>query len=582
MTQSSHQGCLSMIRFSFAIRALATGGSALALAACATVPSAPGPVGNGKTVDVQILALNDFHGNLEAPQSALTYRDDQGVERTSVLGGGAQMATRLNQLRGGHNRTITVAAGDLIGASPLVSAYYLDEPTVKALSAMKLDLASVGNHEFDRSVAELQRIQAGGCAKYTARAPCALEPFAGAGFTYLAGNTVDESGKTLFPGSAIRTFGDIRIGFVGLTLEGTANLVSAEGIRGYRFTDEAEAANRLAAQLTAQGADTVVLLIHQGGDVTDRYQTGACDGLSGPIVDIADRLDPAISLVVSGHTHEAYACRITGPDGTVRTLTSAGRYAAFVTDIDLTFDAASKRVLAVGAKNVPVPADLPRDPEIAGIIDRYLETIGPIGNRAVGTVAPASDGARDPDCMDGTAEAFVADAQLFAAEAATDGAADVAFINSGGVRTNFDAASDGTLTYGEIFSMQPFGNAVEVLALTGAQLTAILESQFCQADASKVCGTLLVPSANASYLVSPARPVGSRISAFRIDGTPVDPARTYRVAVNNFLANGGDGFEGFTAGKSIGSGGIDVDAVQTYLANGAIETPRCGRVRRAN
>ncbi|WP_215227924.1 bifunctional UDP-sugar hydrolase/5'-nucleotidase [Erythrobacter sp. 3-20A1M] len=532
--------------------------------------------------NVQLLALNDFHGNLEAPQSALRYRDDDGGEQTSVLGGGAQIATRLEQLRQDHEQTITVAAGDLIGASPLISAYYLDEPTVKALTAMKLDLASVGNHEFDRSIKELQRIQAGGCEQYTARQPCALEPFAGAGFTYLAGNTVDDKGQALFPGSAMRSFGDIRIGFIGLTLKETGNLTSADGTRGYRFTDEAEAANRFAAGLKAQGADAIVLLIHQGGDVTDRFQTEGCAGLTGPIVDIADRLDPSIGLVISGHTHEAYACRITAPDGTVRTLTSAGRYAAFVTDIDLRFDTATKRVASIDAKNIPVPADLPKEAKVAAIVDRYAAAIGPVGNRAVGTVFAGTDTERDSDCMDGAAEDFIADAQLFSARAGSTDGADVAFINSGGVRTNFDAAADGTLTYGEIFSMQPFGNSVEILELTGAQLTAILESQFCDADASKVCGTLLVPSANASYLVTPGQPIGSRVTAFRIDGQTVAPDRAYRVAVNNFLAAGGDGFTGFADGKSVGSGGIDVDAVERYLSDGSIETPRCGRVRRAD
>ncbi|MCP9223529.1 bifunctional metallophosphatase/5'-nucleotidase [Erythrobacter sp. LQ02-29] len=569
---------MSVIRIVLPIRALVAAGTALTLAACATVA----PTDTSATTDVQLLALNDFHGNLEAPQSALRYRDANGLEQNTVLGGGAQMATRLEQLRQGHKQTITVAAGDLIGASPLISAYYLDEPTVKALTAMKLDLASVGNHEFDRSINELQRIQAGGCEQYTARQPCALEPFGGAGFTYLAGNTVDDKGRTLFPGSAMRSFGDIRIGFIGLTLKETGNLTSAEGTRGYRFTDEAEAANRFAAGLTAQGADAIVLLIHQGGDVTDRFQTEGCKGLTGPIVDIADRLDPSIGLVVSGHTHEAYACRITASDGTVRTLTSAGRYAAFVTDIDLRFDTATKRVVSIDAKNIPVPADLPKEAKVAAIVDRYAAAIGPVGNRAVGTVSAGTGTERDADCMDGAAEDFIADAQLFSARAGSTDGADVAFINSGGVRTNFDAAGDGTLTYGEIFSMQPFGNSVEILELTGAQLTATLESQFCDADASKVCGTLLVPSANASYLVTPGQPIGSRVTAFRIDGQTVAPDRTYRVAVNNFLAAGGDGFTGFADGKSVGSGGIDVDAVERYLADGSIETPRCGRVRRAD
>jgi 5'-nucleotidase len=288
------------------MRITATLVSTLALAACATAPGGEMPSAGAAPVEIQLLALNDFHGNLETPAATTSYSRG-GETLREVLGGAARLGATLDGLRQGQPFTLTLAAGDLIGASPFVSANFLDEPAIMALNMVQLDLASVGNHEFDRGVPELRRIQDGGCGQNTTRTPCALEPFGGANFTYLAGNVVDQQGQSLFPGTAIRQIGPARVGFIGLTLRDTATLVAPSATMGLSFTDEADAANRMARELLAQGADTVVLLIHEGARVEPFMNVSGCPNLSGPILPIHERLDPAISVIVSGHTLPAAA-----------------------------------------------------------------------------------------------------------------------------------------------------------------------------------------------------------------------------------------------------------------------------------
>ncbi|MXO71035.1 bifunctional metallophosphatase/5'-nucleotidase [Alteraurantiacibacter buctensis] len=543
------------------------------LAGCVTVP-APAPVAQGP-VEVQVLALNDFHGNLEVPPSTTAFSQDGQVVR-QTLGGAARLAARLDALRQGQAATVTVAAGDLIGASPFASANFLDEPSVMALGMAGLDVASVGNHEFDRGTAELRRIQDGGCEQHTLRTPCALEPFAGADFTYLAGNVVDTGGRSLFPGATLRQVGPVKVGFIGLTLTGTATLVSPAMTRGYRFTDEADAANRLARDLTAQGADTVVLLIHEGGRVDPTQNLSGCPNLSGPIVPIVERLDPAISLVVSGHTHMSYICRIDGAGGPPRLLSSAGRYGGFVTDIRLTWDPAARRVADISAVNVPVNGTLGTRADVAALVDRYVTAAEPLAARVVGTVTPS--GAADENCAETPAANLVADAQLSAARSALGEGIDAAFINTSGVRTNLDSAADGQLTYGEIFAMQPFGNTLQVLELTGLELRQALEEQFCNEGPATPCSTLLAPSSTLTYSYDRNRPQGDRVTAIRLDGVPINPEERYQVVFNNFLANGGDGFASLVQRRTVGEAGVDLDALEAYLAGG-VTIPSCGRLR---
>ena len=345
------------------IRKLSAAFSALFLSACATQqpPVAHAPPAS---IEVQILAINDFHGNIETPPGPVTIARADGSVLNVRAGGAAQLASALSKARQGHPNSITVAAGDLIGASPLASAYFLDEPAIDAMNMLGLSLASVGNHEFDKGSVELLRMQKGGCKKYTTRLPCRLEPFVGARFQYLAANVRRGDGSTLFPATAVKQVGPIRIGFIGETLKETATLVSPGGVAGLTFTDEAATANALVPQLKAAGADAIVLLIHQGGKVPDSFEEQGCKGFAGDILPILDRLDPAITTVISGHTHNGYACTLQR-GGTARLLTSAGRYGILYSDVRLSFDPTSHRLLDGRAVNVPVTGDSGADPKVA-------------------------------------------------------------------------------------------------------------------------------------------------------------------------------------------------------------------------
>jgi len=555
------------------------------LAACAT---APRPVAHPPTapVEVQILAINDFHGNLEPPNLTVPAAD-----APVPAGGAAYLASALKQLR--TPNSVTVAAGDLIGASPISSALFLDEPTIKALSLSGLELASVGNHEFDKGSAELKRMQQGGCEKYARRQPCALEPFAGAGFQYLAANVVGRDGQTLFPGTAIKQIGGVRIGFIGMTLKETATLVSPSGVAGLRFTDEAAIANALVPGLKAAGADAIVLLIHQGASIQGRYDDPSCPGLAGDILPILAKLDPAIQLVVSGHTHNAYICRVPGPGGTSRLLTSAGKYGAMVTDIRLTFDRPGgtltgekgEFVIAQGesiqtprltAPLVPAHHVFPADPEVAALVARYREAASGAANRPVGHLSGAVLKGEDIS-KESTAAELIADAQLFVARDPNRGNADFALMNGGGARTDLLPEADGTVRFGQIFAMQPFANNVVTKSYAGAEIKAVLEQQFASGLNTIQRPNLLMPSANFRFSYDKSKPDGQRIVAMTLNGKPIDPARIYRVAVNNFLASGGDNFTLLANGRDPVDAGLDLDATEGFLATNP-PVPVLGRV----
>ena len=540
------------------------------LAACATVPRQPaGPV------EVQILAINDFHGNLEPPKLTVPAADG-----AVPAGGAAYLATALKQSRTANS--VTVAAGDLIGASPISSALFLDEPTVTALSMAGLELASVGNHEFDRGIAELKRMQTGGCVKVdpTTRKPCAVEPFAGAKFSYLAANVIDATGTIIFPGTAIKTVGGVRIGFIGMTLKATATLVTPAGVAGVHFTDEADTANALVPGLKAAGAQAIVLLIHQGGSLTGKFDDQSCPGLSGEILPILDRLDPAIRLVVSGHTHNAYICHMPLAGGGERLLTSAGKYGALVTDIRLTFN----RTGLVGERgtfvivqgepivtarlSAPLVASHPifaADPAVATLVRRYHDAAAAKANRPVGKLAGTLTHSEESG-VESTAPEFIADAQLYDARGVNHRRADLALMNNGGARTDLLPEADGTVRFGQIFAMQPFANSIVTRGYTGEQLKAVLEQQFDSGRNTVTKPNILLPSANFSFSFDKSRPAGQRIVAMLLDGHAIDTARIYRVAINNFLSSGGDNFTLFTAGSDPVDGGLDLDATEAYLA----------------
>lgn len=546
------------------LRRLTAALAVLWLSACATHPTAVAPA---RPIEVQILAFNDFHGNLETPPPVEVTEPD-GTKHKIVTGGASHLAAALAGLRADHPNTVTVSAGDTLGASPLISANYLDEPTIAAMNALGLEFNSVGNHEFDRGVDELKRMQAGGCAKFTRRVPCAVEPFAGARFHYLAANVV-EGGTTVFPATGIKRFGPITIGFIGMTLKATANLVTPSGVRGLTFTDEAATANALVPKLKAEGADAIVLLIHQGGKTTDFTTGNGCDGLYGEILPILPKLDPAITTVVSGHTHWSYVCRGTPEVGAGRLLTSAGKFGYFVTDLRLRFDRGTHQLIDQGATNVTVGnGERGDDPGVKALVDRYAAAVAPVGNRVIGRLSATAT--RDVDDSESAAADLIADSMLEATRAADKGGAQLALVNSTGVRVDLPG---GEVKYKDAFAMMPFGNNLVVMTLTGEQLKVALEQQYAiplRPKASRPA--VLAPSAGFTYAVDVARPEGSRVVEMRLNGEEVAPAGRYRVVVNNYLASGGDSVSGFTAGTELTDRGIiDLDALVAWIAKG--QTP---------
>ena len=547
----------------------------LALAGCGAKPAVIGPAAPAAPIEVQILAFNDFHGNLEPP-APVEVTDADGSMRKVRTGGVANLAAALANLRSGHPNTVTVSAGDTIGASPLISANYLDEPTITAMNVLGLEFNSVGNHEFDRGTDELKRMQAGGCAKFTRRTPCAVEPFGGARFRYLAANAVQADGTTIFPATGIKRFGPISVGFIGMTLKGTGDLVTPSGVKGMVFGDEAATANALVPKLKAEGADAIVLLIHQGGKLP-RFTTGnGCDGLYGDILPILSKLDSAITTVVSGHTHWAYVCRGVPAVGTGRLLTSAGKNGYFITDLSLQFDPATKRLIRQSASNVIVGAgERGVDATEQALVSRYAVAVAPIANRVIGRLT--ENATTDPNDGESAAADLIADAMLAATRAPENGEAQLALVNATGVRLPLPG---GDVAYKDAFSMMPFGNNLLVMTLTGAQLKAALEQQYAvPLRPGKTKPAALAPSAGFSYSVDLSKPEGSRVSDMRLDGRRVTAAGRYRVVVNNYLASGGDGLSAFTRGTQVTDRGIiDIDALVAWIARGQTP-PEPNRIR---
>src|SRR3984893_4926528 len=358
-------------------------------------------------VDVRILAINDFHGNLKPPPGGIRIADpDDKTKMVTVPAGGAeQMATLVKQLREGHPNNIFVAAGDLIGASPLLSAMFHDDPTIESLSMMGLELPSVGNHEFDEGKDELLRMQNGGCHPVDrCQGP---HPFAGATFHYLAASTIETStGKTVLPPYEIKQFDGIPVAFTGLTLKGTPDIVSPPGVAGLEFRDEVETVNALVPELKARGVEAIVVLIHQGGTPAGDYNE--CPSIAGPIVDIVKQFDRAVDVVTSGHTHQAYICEIDG-----RLVTSGDKYGTLVTAIDLKLDPVTRDVISAKAGNTIVRTTTPKDPEQTALIESYEKVAAPIANRRAGTITATLS--RVPNLTgESVLGDIVADAQLAA------------------------------------------------------------------------------------------------------------------------------------------------------------------------
>ncbi|MEO3808082.1 bifunctional metallophosphatase/5'-nucleotidase [Sphaerisporangium sp. B11E5] len=559
-----------------AVGLIAAAGLAVAVIPASAHPKPPKPP---VTVPVRLVAINDFHGNLEPPTgSGGAIVNESG---TSVpAGGAAYMATHLKSLV--NQDTAVVAAGDLIGGTPLISAAFHDEPTVELLGKLGLDVSAVGNHEFDEGIAELRRIQKGGCHPVDGCSPAGR--WKGAEYEYLGANVLKEdSGRYAIPPVAIKKINGVRVGFIGLVTQTTPTIVTAAGIEGLEFADEVESGNRAAALLRRAGVKAIVALVHEGDSVTPNQSPDACPVTPAAGTRIAQGLSPDVDVVVMGHSHQAYICKTQDPAGHDRYFTQGSSFGRVLTTLDFKVDKKTGEVVrsSVVPDNHVVTRDVTPDAATATFVQTWKDRVSTVANKPIGTIT-ADIGRTAAPTGETPLGDLIADAQLEATK--TGGNAEIALMNPGGVRADLTFAQSGSegngvVTYGEAFTVQPFNNLMQVVTLTGAQLDALLEQQW-QGTTTRI----LQPSASLTYTMNLSQPVGSRISDIKVNGTAVTATQQIRVAANNFLVGGGDGFSVFrdavnAGGADLWSGPLDIDALVSYFgAHSPIAPPATNRI----
>ncbi|HVD15673.1 MAG TPA: bifunctional metallophosphatase/5'-nucleotidase [Actinomycetota bacterium] len=546
-----------------------------------------------RSTDVHLLAFNDLHGNLEAGGNNLYGR---------FAGGAAYLAKAIKDRQAKYGKgQATIFAGDNIGASPLANGLFFEEPITIATNLMHAEFGSVGNHEFDKGSAELLRIQNGGCKPVDG---CTAAPYAlanggttnvypGADFQYLSANVVvDATGRTLFPAFGTKTFkGDsgrkFQVGFIGEVLEATPTIVTPTGVAGLSFQDEADAANRTVKQLQARGVKTSVLVVHEGGFQQAPAALNGCAGnLAGSaIADIASRLDQAIKVIVSAHTHAEYRCTITS-GGVTRLITSASSFGRVLSDVTLTINdksgeleqASAENVLVENALNTPgpgvtrIPDPSKEDPQVQKVVDQYVAAAAPLANRVIGRIQGDLTRTGSPQ-GETTLGDVIADAQLAATQPANLGGAQLAFMNPGGIRADLrvgDISSGGEapgeVTYGEAFTVQPFGNSLVTKTMTGDMIRRLLEQQFVGCAVPTTNRILQVSNTFRYEQNAAASTCADRIGRMFVGGVEVTPTASFRVTMNNFLAAGGDGFTVFNEGTDALGGAQDIDAFVAAFA----------------
>lgn len=535
-----------------------------------------------RTVDVQLLSFNDLHGNLEPPAGSagnVSETQPDGTVKAIPAGGVEYLATSLRTARKGNPYSVTAAGGDMVGASPLLSGLFHDEPTIEALNGLGLDVSAVGNHEFDEGAAELARLQNGGCHPVEGCYEKGRK-FKGADFPYLAANvTKEKTGRPLLKPYTVWKKNGVKIGFIGVTLEGTPDIVTANGVKGLKFHDEVETINKYARELDRKGVKSIVALIHEGGAPAstsynyDCDSPGAGDGISGPIVDIAKGITPKVDALVTGHTHQAYVCTVPDPSGKPRMVTSASSFGKLYTDTTLTYDRRTKDIVRTSVKSANhIVTRHPdrRAQDMTDLITRWNTLAAPIAGKPQGWISADING-RGSTAPEKPLGNVIADAQLEGLAPADKGGAEVAFMNPGGIRADLvhkasGGEGDGVVTYGEAFTVQPFTNMMNVVDLTGAQLVTALQQQVSGANAA--APKILQVSKGLTYTLDLTKSGAARVvtDTIKLNGAAIDPAKSYRVAMNEFLAGGGDGFAALGQGTNKLVGASDLDLFNAYLA----------------
>jgi 5'-nucleotidase len=533
----------------------------------ALVSTTAAAAGKPAPVTVQILALNDFHGALDP---ALTKPNTNDNTTWYYRGGAEYLANFVNTATGTNPNTVLVSAGDMIGATPLLSALFHDEPTVMAFNLMGFDFNVTGNHEYDEGWQELLRMQNGGCHPTDGCFPGVPE-FPGASFEYLAGNVIHlEDGQTLFAATSVRQFDGVKVGFIGIALETTPTIVVSSAVEGLVFESEVDAINHYVKVIKdAEGLKAIVVLLHDGAGAGPTINS--CNTSDPFFANVVKKIDPEVDALVTGHTHNAYNCQVqVKKNYAPMVVTGAGYNGRYLTDIDLTVAGTNGQVIAKTATNIPVETrylGATPDADMKLLLDQYRAASAPLANHVVGSIT--ADIKRGGNMDESALGDVIADAQLAATAPTGAGGAVIALTNPGGIRTDLLYAQisggelPGQVTYAEAFAVQPFSNSLVTMTLTGAQLKAVLEQQ--ATAGSDGSGRMLQISYSLTYSWSAAAPVGSKVSDIKINGVAIDPAASYRVTVNNFLAGGGDGFTALTTGTDLLTGMIDLDAFVAYI-----------------
>ncbi len=599
---------------------LTTAAAAAALAATALLGSGAATAapaqGNPHLLNLQILSFNDFHGNLEPPSGSSgrvivsdNYRETSTTTNgnttyaitadTVNAGGVSYLATHLSQARQGHPDTVTVAAGDIVGASPLLSAAFHDEPTIEAMNNLGLEATAVGNHEFDEGFQELQRLDAGGClddgaGKDNQDSCPAGKSFTGADFAILAAN-VKYAGtdQTILPGTWVKTFPNgAKVGFIGMTLKETPSIVTQAGVQGLEFTDEVTTANAAAKQLMKQGVKAIVVLLHQGATplrtasftgpntssttLEHRYDW-ACD-LSGQsqgldptsaVLPIAENLSPQIDMIISGHTHQPYVCDIPDPDGNSRLVTSASSFGRLFTETDLVYNAKSRDIVRASVKgaNKVVTRTVAPDATENSLIAMYKQLIAPIANKVIGTIGTKTI-SRSKTNGESPLGDLIADSQRTDPSVVKGSKVpQIAFMNPGGIRADListDTTAPFDVTYEQAFTVQPFNNYVVSMDMTGAQVKDLLRQQWSGSNGGSANEKFLEVSDGFRYTYSGV--AGGRVLGdVTFNGAQLGGGTVYRVVANSFLSDGGDNFAAFRLGQDKLIGGLDIDSLARYL-----------------
>jgi 5'-nucleotidase len=527
---------------------------------------------NSREVNLQILSINDFHGNIATTSGAFG-----GVGRADFL------AANMRAAEAEADNSIIVSAGDLIGASPLISALFHDEPTIEAMNLIGLDINGVGNHEFDEGAAELLRMQYGG--SHPVDGDLDGDPFLGADFEFLAANVVvDDTGETIFPAYTVKNYQGVKVAFIGMTLEGTPSIVTPSGVAGLTFMDEVDTVNALVPQLQQNNIEAIVVLMHQGGFASEGGGNGdGCGTLSGPLYDIVAGLDDAVDLVIGGHNNQRFACL----DVEGKAVTMAYHSGRMFTDIDVTLNRVTKDMTVQTIDNKEnFQAGVTPAADLTALIDKYDTLSAPLANAVIGSISTdilrANNAAGESALGD-----VIADAQLEATAPVGFGEAVVAFMNPGGIRDDLIFAEisggelGGEVTFGEAFSVQPFGNSLITMTLTGAQIDELLEQQWVGQSSPR----FLQVSDGFTYTWDASLADADKViaSSIKIGGVAVVPGNDYRITVNSFLADGGDNFSVLVDGTARLGGEVDLDALVTYFgANSPVDPGPQDRITRLN